>query len=90
MRDNKIKVGIVQRAYEDDVEINRNRNLTFIENLASDGAQLIVLSELHDSPYFCQCENVENFRYATPLDEFVDFYSEIARSNNVVLVTSAF
>lgn len=90
MRENKLKVGIVQRSFEDDVEANRFRNQTHIENLSSEGAQLVVLSELHDSPYFCQSEDVENFRYATSIDEFTDFYSEVARSNNVVLVTSAF
>ena len=31
-----------------------------------------------------------NFRYATRLDDFMDFYAEAAHSNNVVLVTSAF
>ena len=86
----KLKVGIVQRNFEEDVEVNRMRNLTSIESLASEGAQLVVLSELHDSPYFCQCEDVENFRYARPLDEFSDFYAEAAHSNNVVVVTSAF
>ena len=90
MKDKKIKVGIIQRAYEDNVEINRARNQSLIENLASDGAQLVVLSELHDSPYFCQCEDVENFRYATTLDDFIDYYAEVARKNNVVIVTSAF
>ena len=83
-------MGIVQRSFEDDVELNRMRNQSAIENLAADGADLIVLSELHDSPYFCQCENVENFKYATRLDDFIDFYAEVARTNNVVLVTSAF
>lgn len=86
----KIKTGIIQRAFDDNIEINRNRNATAIANLATEGAQLVVLSELHDSPYFCQCEDVENFKYATCLEDFARFYSEVARANNVVLVTSAF
>lgn len=90
MKERKIKIGIIQRSFGDDVELNRKRNHTAIENLASEGAGLIVLSELHDSLYFCQSENVENFKYATRLDNFIDFYAEAARSNNVVLVTSAF
>lgn len=86
-----LKVGIVQRAFSDDIALNRKRNLSAIENLAADGAQLIVLSELHDSPYFCQTEDVDNFRYATSIPgDFTDFYSEAAAANNVVLVTSAF
>ena len=85
-----MKIGIIQRSFDEEVELNRQRNQSKIESLAADGAQLVVLSELHDSPYFCQCEDVDNFRYATNLDDFIDFYSEIARNNNVVLVTSAF
>ena len=90
MKEKEIKAGLVQRSFADDVEANRQRNLVSIESLASEGAQLIALSELHDSPYFCQSEDVENFRYATTLDDFIGFYSEAAASNNVVLVTSAF
>lgn len=90
MEERKINVGIVQRSFDDDIELNRKRNKTSIDNLASEGAQLIVLSELHDSPYFCQCEDVENFRYATRLEDFIEFYSEVAAANNIVLVTSAF
>lgn len=87
---NSIKVGIVQHSFSSDVNVNRQRNLTAIENLAADGAQLIVLSELHDSLYFCQCEDVDNFKYATRLEDFAYIYSEAAAENNVVLVTSSF
>ncbi|MDE5974959.1 MAG: acyltransferase, partial [Muribaculaceae bacterium] len=69
---------------------NRQRNLAAIENLAAEGAQLIVLSELHDSLYFCQCEDVSNFKYAVKLDDFIEIYSKAAAENKVVLVTSAF
>lgn len=86
-----LKVGIVQLRFTDDMEINRNNNLLAIENLASKGAELIVLSELHDSLYFCQTENVDNFQLAMELPgEFTDFYGEAASANNVVLVTSTF
>lgn len=85
-----IKTGIVQRTFSEDIEFNRQRNASSIENLASEGAELIVLSELHDSLYFCQSENVDFFKYATTLNDFIDFYSDLAAENNVVLVTSAF
>lgn len=86
-----IKVGIVQHSFCDDIDLNRARNLTAIENLASDGAQLIVLSELHDSLYFCQTEDVDNFDLAQNLPgEFTEFYGEAAATNNVVIVTSTF
>ena len=83
--------GIIQRKFIDNVAENRRINAASVKSLAKEGAKLVVLSELHDSPYFCQCENVDNFgRYATPIEEFSHFYSEVARINKVVLVTSAF
>lgn len=86
-----IRTGIVQHSFSDDIAVNRARNLTAIENLASEGADLIVLSELHDSLYFCQTENVDNFDLAQTLPgEFTEFYGSAAASNNVVIVTSAF
>ncbi len=86
-----MKVGIVQHSFSEDVDANRTRNLNAIESLASEGADLVVLSELHDSLYFCQTENVDNFLYAESIPgDFTTIYSEAARDNHVVLVTSMF
>ena len=86
-----MRVGIIQHSFCEDVDTNRARNLTAIESLASEGAELVVLSELHDSLYFCQTEDVDNFRYAEGVpSDFTEFYSEAAKANNVVLVTSMF
>ncbi len=48
-----LKTGIVQHNFTEDVAINRARNLAAIRSLAEEGAKLVVLSELHDSLYFC-------------------------------------
>ena len=86
-----MKVGIVQHSFSEDVATNRARNLAAIRSLAEEGAELVVLSELHDSLYFCQCENVDNFRYSEPHPgDFFDVYSEAAHENGVVLVASGF
>ncbi len=91
MTNNILKTGIVQHNFTEDVAKNRARNLAAIRTLAEDGAKLIVLSELHDSLYFCQCEDVENFHYAEPHPgEFFEVYSQAARNNGVVLVASSF
>lgn len=88
---NHLRVGIVQHSFVEDIDINRARNLTAIENLASEGASLIVLSELHDSLYFCQTEDVYNFNLAQTIPgDFTEFYGNAAQANNVVIVTSAF
>lgn len=86
-----MKTGIIQHTFGESVETNRARNRAAIRSLAEEGAQLVVLSELHDSLYFCQCENVDNFELAVPLSgDFIDIYSEAARRNGVVLVASSF
>lgn len=86
-----LRVGIVQHTFKDDVDCNRAANIRAIENLAADGAQMVVLSELHDSLYFCQTESVDNFDLADCIPgEFTDIYGEAARENSVVLVASMF
>lgn len=86
-----MKIGIVQHNFTDDLDSNRARNISAIRSLAEDGAELVVLSELHDSLYFCQCEDVDNFALSTTHPgDFFDVYAEAARANGVVLVTSSF
>ncbi len=38
-----LPVGIVQHSFNEDIDFNRARNLTAIENFAADGAKLVVL-----------------------------------------------
>ncbi len=86
-----MKIGIIQQSNTADVALNRKRLLEKISKLAQDGAELIVLQELHDSLYFCQEENVENFNLAITIPgEVTEAYSKAARENNVVIVTSMF
>ena len=86
-----MKIGIIQQHNSSEVELNRTRLLEKISHLASDGAELIVLQELHDSLYFCQEENVENFDLATQIPgDVTDIYAKASRDNKVVLVTSLF
>jgi N-carbamoylputrescine amidase len=62
-----------------------------IEDLAKRGAQLIILQELHNSLYFCQVEDVNNFDLAEPIPgPSTNFYGELARQFGVVIVTSLF
>ena len=88
---NKIKVGFIQQHNTNDINDNMQRLKRGIEQLAKQGAQLIVLQELHNSLYFCQIETVNNFDLAEPIPgPSTAFFSEIAASNNVVIVTSLF
>ncbi|MDE6117926.1 MAG: carbon-nitrogen hydrolase [Duncaniella sp.] len=86
-----MKVGIIQQHNTPDIEENRRRLGEKIIRLAADGAELVVLQELHDSLYFCQVESVDNFDLAVAIpSDVTDFYSEVARRAGVVLVTSLF
>lgn len=86
-----LKVGIIQQSNTDNVAQNRSNLATKINKLAKEGAELVVLQELHDSLYFCQVESTDNFDLALSIPgEATDFYSKVAKSNNIVLVTSLF
>lgn len=86
-----LKVGIIQQANTSCKEDNQTKLANKIYNLAAEGAELIVLQELHDSLYFCQVESTDNFDLAVEIPgTTTDFYSEVARKAHVVLVTSLF
>ena len=86
-----MKVGIIQQHNGADVAANRARLIEKIRLLAADGAQLVVLQELHDSLYFCQTENVGNFDLAVAIpSDVTDAYALVARECGIVLVTSLF
>ena len=86
-----MKVGIIQQRNTGDVKANRKSLIDRIKQLATMGAQLVVLPELHDSLYFCQVESVDNFDLAVeiPGSETAE-YAAVARECGIVLVTSMF
>lgn len=87
-----INVGIIQQCKTADVKNNRQRLADEMRNLAKNGnVDLIVNQELHDSLYFCQTELTDNCDLAVAIpSEATDFYAEIAKELNVVIVTSLF
>ena len=86
-----LKVGIVQQACTADVEANKENLKRNIADVAAQGAELVVLQELHNSLYFCQVESTDNFDLAEPIPgPSTDFYGQIARQHGIVLVTSLF
>jgi N-carbamoylputrescine amidase len=87
----KLKVGLVQLSISNDVEKNKLRLKGNIIDCARQGAQLVVLQELHNTPYFCQTENTDNFDLAEKIPGVsTEFYAAIAREQGIVLVTSLF
>lgn len=86
-----LKVGIVQHSCTADIEANFTQVETCVQQAAKQGAELIVLPELHDYPYFCQTEDVSYFDNADTIPgERSQSYADMAAENDVVLVTSQF
>ena len=56
-----MKIGIIQQSITPDVEANKAMLRAEIVAAANEGAELVVLQELHNTPYFCQTENTELF-----------------------------
>lgn len=86
-----MKVGLVQHGNNENISNNLNYTLEQIDKLASQGAQLIVLQELHGCLYFCQTEYQQHFDLAEPLDGYTSsMLATSAKKNNVVIVGSIF
>ena len=86
-----MKIGIIQQSCTSDVQANKEKLARNIAEVAAQGAQLVVLQELHNSLYFCQVEDVNNCNLAEPIPgPSTTFYGELARHHGIVLVTSLF
>ena len=86
-----MKLALIQHPCTSSIDDNRSRIAAAIADVAARGAELVVLQELHNTPYFCQTENVELFDLAEPIPgPSTSFYGALAREHAVVLVTSLF
>ena len=86
-----MKIGIIQQHNTSDIDDNKRRLAEGIARAAAQGAELVVLQELHNSLYFCDVEDVSRFDLAESIPgSSTDFYGSLARQHNVVLVTSLF
>jgi N-carbamoylputrescine amidase len=88
---NKLKVGVVQQRCCDDRKANIAKSMAEIRKAVRQGAGLVVLQELHATPYFCQIEEASRFDLAEPINgpDTVAFGS-LARELGIVIVTSMF
>ena len=86
-----IKVGLIQQSCTSNTAENMDKLKHSIEDVASKGAELVVLQELHNTLYFCQTENTSLFDLAETIPgPSTEFYSGVASANGIVLVTSLF
>lgn len=86
-----MKVALIQMSCTPNVEFNLQKLAKGIAQAAQRGAELVVLQELHNTPYFCQTENPDLFDWAEPIPgPSTDFFGTLARQFGIVIVTSLF
>lgn len=86
-----MKIGLVQQSNTADQADNRTRLRAGIRKAASEGAELVVLQELHNGLYFCQVEDTACFDQAEPIPgPSTEEFGALARELGVVLVLSLF
>ena len=86
-----MKVGIIQQANSGNREENISRLESKIRKLAGQGAELIVLQELHNGLYFCQTEETSLFDQAETIPgPSTERYGRLAAELQVVIVLSLF
>lgn len=86
-----MKIGIIQQANTADIQKNIESLKSKIQVAAKQGAQLVVLQELHNSLYFCQVEDTEIFNLAETIPgPSTDEFGALAKELGIVIVLSLF
>lgn len=86
-----LRVGLIQQRCIPNRQANLDKSISAILAAADQGAQLIVLQELHCTPYFCQTEDPACFNLAEPIPgPSTELFGALAKDVNVVIVTSLF
>ena len=76
-----MKIGLIQQSCMADPVANKQKLARNIADVASRGAQLVVLQELHNSLYFCQTEDVNQFDLAESLEPQRPTTAEVAEAD---------
>ena len=86
-----MKTALIQLTHSADRQSNFEKLELFIGSAAQQGAELVVLSELHNSLYFCQTENPDYFDLAESIPgPSTTFFGNLAKRFHLVLVISLF
>ena len=86
-----MKIALIQQSNIADIAANMQKLEKNIRACALQGAELIVLQELHNGLYFCQTENPEIFNQAETIPGYsTERFGKLAKELNVVLVLSLF
>lgn len=86
-----MKVGLIQQHNTSDVKDNILRLKNKVRECAAQGAELIVMQELHNALYFCQEEDVNQFDLAETIPgPSTENFGALAKELGVVIVLSLF
>ncbi|MDR1678326.1 MAG: carbon-nitrogen hydrolase [Prevotellaceae bacterium] len=86
-----MKIALIQQKNTSDIRSNIDKLKRNIEDCAAQGAELIVLQELHNGLYFCQTENPSNFDLAESIPgASTEEFGALAQRLGVVIVLSLF
>lgn len=88
----KVRVAATQMACTWDREKTLKKAEKIVRDAAAQGANIILLQELFETPYFCQTESYEYLGLATKQSEnpAIQLFSKLARELNLVLPISYF
>ena len=86
----KINIALIQQKYHQSKDKTIEVTISKIKQAVENNSELIILQELHQNEYFCQSEDIKYFDYANNYQDDLKFWSNIAKENNIVLVTSLF
>ncbi|MDH6359253.1 carbon-nitrogen hydrolase [Parabacteroides sp. PF5-9] len=86
-----MRIGLIQQKNSNDIAENIKRLQQNIRKCAAEGAELVVLQELHNGLYFCQTEDTTQFDLAESIPgSSTDLFGELAKELGIVLVLSLF
>lgn len=91
MSSKNFSVAVIQLALNEGPNANRAKCLDWIRKAAKQGAEVISLPELYSSHYFCQSEDVDNFKYAEPLGDIsFTVFSALAAELSISIIVPFF
>ena len=91
MKARKYTIAVLQLNLNNTAEKNLEKCKKWVRDAAAQGGEVICLPELYSSHYFCQDEDVDNFKYAEPLyDISFTAFSELAKELGVVIIVPFF
>ena len=91
MSKQSIKMALIQSKAYETADQNLAHIKLSIEKAAANNIDLILLQELHNTPYFCIEENPDKFSLAETIPgNSTDFFSRLAKQHGIVIVASLF